>query len=195
MFSGVSRDNSSPGRCTMAWRSWPISELTLKVIEPLLAGSEILKLGPKITAPRLAALHEVGEERGSAGCPVAVDPVRSTCAMLAAYEEFDRGRGVPFRWEPGVTSEAVASTISQAVLGEGLRWDARRDEVLAVDILAGRVYRGRVADDGALILKFWLHLSKEEEAARGPERRFSSRRTISKKPSSATGSALWSRAS
>ena len=72
--------------------------------------------------------------------------------MLAAYEEFARGRGVPFRWEPGVTSEAVASTISQAVLGEGLRWDARRDEVLAVDILAGRVYRGRVADDGDLIL-------------------------------------------
>ena len=40
----------------------------------------------------------------------------------------------------------------QAVLGEGLRWDARRDELLAVDILAGRVYRGRVADDGGLTL-------------------------------------------
>ncbi|HEY2565013.1 MAG TPA: SMP-30/gluconolactonase/LRE family protein, partial [Acidimicrobiales bacterium] len=51
-----------------------------------------------------------------------------------------------------MTGEAVACTISQAVLGEGLRWDARRDEVLAVDILAGRVYRGRVADDGGLIL-------------------------------------------
>ena len=51
-----------------------------------------------------------------------------------------------------MTSEAVACTITQAVLGEGLRWDARRGEVLAVDILAGRVYRGQVADDGGLTL-------------------------------------------
>ena len=29
---------------------------------------------------------------------------------------------------------------------------ARRDELLVVDILAGRVYRGRVADDGGLSL-------------------------------------------
>jgi sugar lactone lactonase YvrE len=35
-------------------------------------------------------------------------------------------------------------------LGEGIRWDARRDEMLAVDILAGRIYRGRVRDDDAL---------------------------------------------
>jgi sugar lactone lactonase YvrE len=51
-----------------------------------------------------------------------------------------------------VTSEAVACTITQAVLGEGLRWDARGDEILAVDILAGRVYRGHVTDDGDLTL-------------------------------------------
>jgi sugar lactone lactonase YvrE len=51
-----------------------------------------------------------------------------------------------------MTSEAVACTLTQAVLGEGLRWDARRHELLAVDILAGRVYRGQVADDGALSL-------------------------------------------
>ncbi len=51
-----------------------------------------------------------------------------------------------------MTSEAVACTNTQAVLGEGLRWDARRGELLAVDILAGRVYRGGVADDGALDL-------------------------------------------
>ena len=50
----------------------------------------------------------------------------------------------------GVTKAAVASTVNQAVLGEGIRWDARRGEVLAVDILAGRVYRGRVAPDGGL---------------------------------------------
>ena len=51
-----------------------------------------------------------------------------------------------------MASNAVACTIHQAVLGEGLRWDARRSEVLAVDILVGRVYRGRVADNGDLIL-------------------------------------------
>ena len=36
-----------------------------------------------------------------------------------------------------MTSEAVACTIAQAVLGEGLRWDPRRGELSAVDILAG----------------------------------------------------------
>jgi sugar lactone lactonase YvrE len=51
-----------------------------------------------------------------------------------------------------VTRGPFACTISQAVLGEGLRWDARRSELLAVDILAGRVYRGRVAGDGSLSL-------------------------------------------
>jgi sugar lactone lactonase YvrE len=51
-----------------------------------------------------------------------------------------------------MTGEAVACTLNQAVLGEGLRWDARRYELLGVDILSGRVYRGQVADDGGLIL-------------------------------------------
>jgi sugar lactone lactonase YvrE len=37
------------------------------------------------------------------------------------------------------------------VLGEGARWDARRDELLRVDILAGRVYRDRVDEDGGLV--------------------------------------------
>ena len=39
---------------------------------------------------------------------------------------------------------AVACTTEQTQLGEGTRWDARRDELLRVDILAGRVYRDRV---------------------------------------------------
>ena len=51
-----------------------------------------------------------------------------------------------------MTSDAVACTITQAVLGEGLRWDARRGEILALDILAGHVYRGSVDDDGGLDL-------------------------------------------
>ena len=51
-----------------------------------------------------------------------------------------------------MTSPAIPSTITQTVLGEGLRWDARRREILGVDILAGRVYRGGVGDDGSLSL-------------------------------------------
>jgi sugar lactone lactonase YvrE len=58
----------------------------------------------------------------------------------------------PARVRPAVTGEAVAASRTQSELGEGLRWDARRDEVLAVDILAGRVFRGRVQADGALDL-------------------------------------------
>ena len=36
---------------------------------------------------------------------------------------------------------AVACTTEQTKLGEGVRWDARRGELLRVDILAGRVSR------------------------------------------------------
>ena len=50
-----------------------------------------------------------------------------------------------------MTTEAVSCTTEQTELGEGARWDARRGELLRVDILAGRVYRDRVADDGGLI--------------------------------------------
>jgi sugar lactone lactonase YvrE len=46
---------------------------------------------------------------------------------------------------------AVACTSEQTLLGEGIRWDARRGELLRVDILAGRVYRDRVNDDGSLV--------------------------------------------
>ena len=51
----------------------------------------------------------------------------------------------------GVTSDAVACTTDQHHLGEGARWDARRDELLRVDILAGHVYRDRVDAEGDLI--------------------------------------------
>ena len=50
-----------------------------------------------------------------------------------------------------MTGDAIACTSEQNLLGEGARWDARRDELLRVDILAGRVYRDRIADDGSLI--------------------------------------------
>jgi sugar lactone lactonase YvrE len=46
---------------------------------------------------------------------------------------------------------SVACTTEQTILGEGARWDARRDELLRVDILAGRVYRDRVDDAGRLV--------------------------------------------
>ena len=45
---------------------------------------------------------------------------------------------------------AIACTTEQTLLGEGARWDARRDELLRVDILAGRVFRDRVAATGEL---------------------------------------------
>jgi len=47
--------------------------------------------------------------------------------------------------------KAVACTAEQTQLGEGVRWDDRRAELLRVDILAQRVYRDRVHDDGALV--------------------------------------------
>ena len=46
---------------------------------------------------------------------------------------------------------AIACTVEQTLLGEGVRWDTRRDELLRVDILAGRVYRDRIDDDGSLV--------------------------------------------
>jgi sugar lactone lactonase YvrE len=51
-----------------------------------------------------------------------------------------------------MSAEAIACTTPQTMLGEGIRWDARRDELLGVDILDGRVFRGRVGDDGDLTL-------------------------------------------
>jgi sugar lactone lactonase YvrE len=49
-----------------------------------------------------------------------------------------------------VQAGAVPCSTGQTHLGEGIRWDARRDEMLAVDILTGGVYRAHVRDDGAL---------------------------------------------
>lgn len=47
--------------------------------------------------------------------------------------------------------QAVAVTTEQTVLGEGTRWDGRYDELLRVDILAGRVFRDHVDDEGGLM--------------------------------------------
>jgi sugar lactone lactonase YvrE len=52
---------------------------------------------------------------------------------------------------PERNGAAVACTTEQTQLGEGARWDDRRDELLRVDILAGRVFRDSVAGDGALV--------------------------------------------
>jgi sugar lactone lactonase YvrE len=51
-----------------------------------------------------------------------------------------------------MTGDAVPGTSEQTLLGEGARWDARREELLRVDIVAGQVYRDRVAEDGRLLL-------------------------------------------
>ena len=53
--------------------------------------------------------------------------------------------------KPRSSGPPVACTTEQTLLGEGARWDPRREELLRVDILAGCVYRDRVAADGALI--------------------------------------------
>jgi sugar lactone lactonase YvrE len=50
-----------------------------------------------------------------------------------------------------VTRHALACSREQHVLGEGARWDARRDELLRVDIEAGRVFRDTVGVDGVLV--------------------------------------------
>jgi sugar lactone lactonase YvrE len=50
-----------------------------------------------------------------------------------------------------MTSDPVAQTTEQCELGEGVRWDDRRDELLRVDILAGRIYRDMITDAGALV--------------------------------------------
>jgi sugar lactone lactonase YvrE len=47
-------------------------------------------------------------------------------------------------------SNAVPCTTEQTQLGEGTRWDERYSELLRVDILAGRVYRDKIDNDGAL---------------------------------------------
>jgi sugar lactone lactonase YvrE len=46
--------------------------------------------------------------------------------------------------------DAIACTTEQTQLGEGTRWDDRYSELLHVDILAGRVFRDKINDDGAL---------------------------------------------
>jgi sugar lactone lactonase YvrE len=53
--------------------------------------------------------------------------------------------------DPVAYSDAVVCTTEQTLLGEGARWDARRGELLRVDILAGRVYRDRIDADGGLV--------------------------------------------
>jgi sugar lactone lactonase YvrE len=80
------------------------------------------------------------------------------CHTSSGYERHRGASGLPLAERTGVTSEAIASTSNQTLLGEGLRWDARRGELLGVDILAGRAYRGGVSDDGGLNLvrDYWI---------------------------------------
>ena len=53
--------------------------------------------------------------------------------------------------EPQRRGDAVVCSTGQTQLGEGIRWDGRRGELLAVDILAGRVARGRIRHENNLI--------------------------------------------
>src|SRR5450631_1910374 len=47
--------------------------------------------------------------------------------------------------------QAVACRADQTALGEGVRWDARRGQLLRVDILAGRVFLDYIDGDGDLL--------------------------------------------
>jgi sugar lactone lactonase YvrE len=57
----------------------------------------------------------------------------------------------PMAGRAGHEREALPCSTEQTELGEGVRWDADRNELIRVDIVAGRVYRERIADDGDLI--------------------------------------------
>jgi sugar lactone lactonase YvrE len=50
-----------------------------------------------------------------------------------------------------MNSQPVVCTTEQNHLGEGARWDARRNELLRVDIVAGRVYRDALDDEGGFV--------------------------------------------
>ena len=52
---------------------------------------------------------------------------------------------------PAGPNAAVSCTSGQCLLGEGARWDARRNELLRVDILAGHVYRDCLDPVGGLV--------------------------------------------
>ena len=52
----------------------------------------------------------------------------------------------------------------QQELGEGARWDARRGELLRVDIVSGRVYRDRVTDEMLEIVEH--HISRCQTESR-----------------------------
>jgi sugar lactone lactonase YvrE len=56
------------------------------------------------------------------------------------------------------SGEAVACATDQHELGEGARWDARRDEFLRIDIPAGRIYRDTIDGDGDLVPVRWYEL-------------------------------------
>ena len=52
---------------------------------------------------------------------------------------------------PRVVYEALTCAVEQSVLGEGVRWDDRRGELLRVDILTGRVFLDEIDGDGDLV--------------------------------------------
>ena len=72
--------------------------------------------------------------------------------ILGDCEDAAHDRATPPPSVRLVTSAARPGTTEQTLLGEGARWDARRDELLRVDIVAGRVFRDRVTADGSLEL-------------------------------------------
>lgn len=69
-------------------------------------------------------------------------------------EKSEQGSGVPVSGSstgPPERGGPVACAPAQSALGEGAVWDARRAELLRVDILEGHVHRDGVAADGELV--------------------------------------------
>ena len=50
-----------------------------------------------------------------------------------------------------VTGDAVARTTEQCAAWRGCSVDARRSELLRVDLLAGRIYRDKIIEDGVMV--------------------------------------------
>ena len=125
---------------------------------------------------QIVGAHVLGEYSAEviqvvAACMAGAMRVEQVAEMQYAYPTFTEGvqqaaqmlvrqlgvGAMPVLWsslrttDETITSDALPSSREQHVLGEGARWDRRRNELLRVDIIPGRVHRDTIADDGSLV--------------------------------------------
>ncbi len=65
----------------------------------------------------------------------------------------------PHHPSPPMNPTARPCTDVQTVLGEGVRWDDRHDELLSVDIIAGTLFRYRVEPTTTTLTEVSRHAS------------------------------------